>query len=136
MNNVLKDSVGNILNPIIPRYEKKFSYFFNEVIVGKWKDGRPVYKKTIPFTINKTSNESRTAHNIENIDFAIIYEGFFHNDNETRFMPQVYHGSEDYTFSLYSVTATQLIFNYGNGVKNLTGYEFFVTLYYVKKANS
>ena len=45
---VLKDKLGNILNPIIPRYERMTKYSTTEVKTGeKWIDGKDIYRRVI-----------------------------------------------------------------------------------------
>ena len=45
---VLKDKVGNILNPIIPRYERLTKYSTTEIKTGKkWVDGKDIYSKRV-----------------------------------------------------------------------------------------
>ncbi len=44
---VLKDKLGNILDPFIPRYEALRVYSTEPVVIGKWIDNRPIYRKMI-----------------------------------------------------------------------------------------
>lgn len=47
-------------------------YSEEERIVGCWINGKPLYEKTVLFTLSDTSNSQNVAHNIENIE-EIVY---------------------------------------------------------------
>lgn len=47
-------------------------YSEEERIVGCWINGKPLYEKTVLFTLSDTSNPQNVAHNIENIE-EIVY---------------------------------------------------------------
>ena len=44
---VLKDKLENILDPFIPRYEALRVHSTEPVIIGKWIDNRPIYRKIL-----------------------------------------------------------------------------------------
>lgn len=48
-------------------------YDTNERIVGKWTDGRPVYRKVVPVTLPSGTGSTRTAHGISNMDILVNY---------------------------------------------------------------
>ena len=64
------------------------NYSTNEEIVGKWIDGKPIYRKVIPIsarTINYSSNGwSLTAATISNFDKLIRSEGTIITSSGTR----------------------------------------------------
>ena len=59
--------------PKCRRIEKKFDYSTTEQIIGKWIDGKALYRKIIyieNFSI-ESNEEKRVKHNIENLqDFT------------------------------------------------------------------
>lgn len=80
MFNVLKNKLGEILNPIIPRYERLTKYSTTEIKTGKkWKDGRDIYTKTITISNlpNNTYIDYATGLNnvrITELNFSFVRE--------------------------------------------------------------
>jgi hypothetical protein len=61
-------------------------YSLDEVRVGTWIDGKPIYKKTIaPLTLGGGPNEYTINHNISNFKQLINLEGVVHNTIEQSF---------------------------------------------------
>jgi microcystin-dependent protein len=48
-------------------------YDTNERIVGKWTDGKPVYRKVVPVTLPSGTGGTSTAHGISNMDTLVNY---------------------------------------------------------------
>ena len=49
------------------------TYSTDEKIVGKWVDGKPVYRKVVPVTLPSDTNGTNTAHGISNMDTLVNY---------------------------------------------------------------
>ena len=48
-------------------------YSTDEKIVGRWTDGKPVYRKVVPVTLPSGTNGTNTAHGISNMDTLVNY---------------------------------------------------------------
>ena len=66
-NSALKDKDDNILNPKIPRYENLKRYSEQEQVVGKWIDGKRLYRKVVKFGAFPSNGQRTVNHNIENL---------------------------------------------------------------------
>ena len=52
-----------------------YAYSSNEIIIGKWIDDKPLYRKVITISGGIASGESTYAHNISNVDIININSG-------------------------------------------------------------
>jgi microcystin-dependent protein len=59
--------------------DERNKYSETEKVIGEWIDGKPLYQKTIGFTIGNTTTQN-VAHNISNLDFGQIIWNFIIND--------------------------------------------------------
>ena len=75
LNTTNKSSMVNAINEV----NNKFDYSTEEQVIGKWIDGKPLYRKTITFTSTISANTTTSiAHNITNaknifIDFSASF---------------------------------------------------------------
>ena len=75
LNTTNKSNLVSAINEV----NNKFNYSTEEQVIGKWIDGKPLYRKTITFTTTISANEiTSIAHNIENaknifIDFSASF---------------------------------------------------------------
>lgn len=75
LNTSAKDNLVSAINEV----NNKFNYSTEEQVIGKWSNGKPLYRKTITFTtIIKMNEITSIAHNIENaknifIDFSASF---------------------------------------------------------------
>lgn len=118
--------------PNVDAINERFTYSYNEHIVGAWVDGRPVYAKTYLVHLSSTDNQALVSHNINNLDFVIDYHGCWKNSSERRQIPQHHYSSNEFDLSLYIVNATNLVFAYGDWVKARASYDYYVTIQYTK----
>ena len=49
------------------------TYSTDEKIVGKWTNGKPVYRKVVPVTLPSGTGSTSTAHGISNMDTLVNY---------------------------------------------------------------
>lgn len=63
-------------------------YSTEETVVGKWIDGRPIYRKTIVLN-NITIGSAPINHNISNLDIAIKVDVFMHETDTSK----LYYGT-------------------------------------------
>lgn len=75
LNTTNKSNLVSAINEV----NNKFNYSIEEQVIGKWVDGKPIYRKTITFTTTIKQNETTPiAHNIKNaknifIDFSASF---------------------------------------------------------------
>ena len=65
MNDVLKDKNDFILDPKIPRYENLKIFSTDEKKIGKWVDGKPLYRKVFIVTDQNNINFDVSDLNID-----------------------------------------------------------------------
>lgn len=105
------DDSGNLVTPN--------AYSLSEIRIGTWIDGRPIYRKVIPFNFSSSANRVNIKHGISNIDNVIKAYGFINNPGEARFIPQIFYTMESlYSVTLYVVTAANFSVFYGDWTKD------------------
>lgn len=121
--------------------EIKVKYSLEELVVGEWLDGRPLYQKTMIVPIDHTKNTVTYNHGISNLGQVISYSGFMLElDNGiiyNRFIPQFYYtGDTDYNVSLYSVNKDNMLLTYGDWLKRMVPSltEVYITVRYTKES--
>ena len=120
--------------PEILELEEKHDYSKEETVVGKWIDGRDVYKKTIEFTFSSTTLNWNKITTGLNIDFLIdTPSGAFMSTNKLQCYPLPYSrvsGGQLETISFW-VYEGDLHENHSTEYPN--GFLGYVTIKYVKK---
>lgn len=134
LNTTNKGSIVNSINEV----NNKFNYSTEEQVIGKWIDGKPLYRKTITFTTTIKENETTSiAHNIENaknifIDFGDSFmEANIGTPNYLSYgFPLIGYGSStnDKVFCYSTITNIEFYAN-GNWAGNWTKH---ITLKYTK----
>lgn len=56
-------------------------YSFDEQVIGKWVDGKPLYQKSINFGALPNSDLKSVAHNIADVDHIWVHDGIFEKTN-------------------------------------------------------
>lgn len=56
-------------------------YSTNEIIIGRWIDNKPIYRKVINFGSLPDTTSKSVAHNIANIDFIVNVWGMAKREN-------------------------------------------------------
>lgn len=79
--------------PSVHAVNEKFStinnYSTSERIVGIYKDGKPIYKKTVYISSLPNAQQQGYAHNISNIDTVVDAVAVAHTDNTTAHIPYI-----------------------------------------------
>lgn len=78
-NNELNKSYGERFDKVeenINELEKREIYSTEEQVIGKWIDGKPLYRKVINCGSLPNNTQKIIQHNIENIDFIISCLGY------------------------------------------------------------
>ena len=138
LNTTNKSNVVNAINEVNTNDIRRSTYTTSEQVIGKWIDGKPLYRKTITFTTTIKMNETTSiAHNITNaknifIDYgASFMEANIGTDNYMSYNLPLIGYTGNITDKMYCyVTPTNINF-YSNGAwgKNWTKH---ITLKYTK----
>lgn len=62
-------------------------YSTEEKIIGKWIDGKPIYRKVIDFGSLPNNTAKTVSHGITNLDKVILISGYCSAPNSTSFFP-------------------------------------------------
>lgn len=73
------------INAVNNKFKEISTYSTEEKVIGKWIDGKTLYRKTITHTIT-TNNQETIPHNINNLQDFINISGNFKN-NYNYYMP-------------------------------------------------
>ena len=104
-------------------------YSTTEKIVGKWINGKPIYRKVLNIG-TVTSQKSYITHNIANLGKLVnLYGTYNRNDNAQQTMPGNYTNWETY---LYDVTSTEISIYFSNNQWNKNPYDIVVIMEYTK----
>ena len=104
-------------------------YSTTEKIVGKWINGKPIYRTVLNIG-TVTSQKSFITHNIANLGKLVnLYGTFNRNDNAQQTIPGNYTNWETY---LYDVTSEYLSIYFSNNQWNRNPYDIVVVLEYTK----
>lgn len=80
----LEESLLDIENSII-EIKKQQEYSTEEQKIGKWIDGKPLYRKVINFGALPNNTTKSLLHNISNVKYIVHVEGFAKNQYDTDF---------------------------------------------------
>ena len=116
------------------------TYSTNETVIGKWIDGKPIYRKVIDLGVLPNEGTFRIPHNIDNLDRIISMRGMAKSPNQNLLLPFSYGTGKDGVNSDGTVKVNTVPINIyeeqGNIVvytlsdrSNMTGY---VILEYIK----
>lgn len=107
--NVLKDKLGNIFNPIIPRYEKGIYFSTNEIKTkDKWINGKPIYLKVIQTGV-VTTTESHADLNVSDLDEVIDLSGGGYMSSGGHFLPWNFENSGGFTSCYFRDTENRFV---------------------------
>ena len=92
----IKDSNNNVYT--LDDYLKMGSiYSTNEVVIGRWIDGKPLYQKVILYTGDISSTiDNQHSHGIENVDTIFVKFAFIQSTGNERLaysLPVTQYGS-------------------------------------------
>lgn len=97
------------------------NYSTLETKIGTWIDGKPIYRKVIPFTRNTSANSTNITHNISNLGDVVNCYGYFKDGAVTRLIPQFYYADmTTYSISIYTIDATRVALFYGDWYRYAT----------------
>ena len=128
LNTTDKSSMVNAINEV----NNKFNYSTEEQIIGKWIDGKPLYRKTITF--KTTIADSFTVpHEIANVDEINVDYGnsYFTEKTGTSYSLPIIGYAGNFTDNCYAFVNKENIYIYATGGWN-TSWTKYITLLYTK----
>ena len=108
VNNVLKDKDNEILDFKIPGYEKLKLYSKEEIIIGKWIDGKKLYRKVIDFDYFPNNSQRVVPTNINNLEYICWYEYSWYDTSDKRFFSGLRFDNST-TYCKVAISYTDLI---------------------------
>ena len=118
------NTLNTNLSEVSSKVENISEYSTEELVIGKWIDGKPIYRKVISGNLGSTS----VPHGISNAVFKEPH-GSYTSGNNTFPIPNVRPGYPDYNIGCY-VTPTEVVFDKGNGLGQAHVFE--IVLEYTK----
>lgn len=104
LDNLTTKNNSNLVEAI-NEVNNKFNYSTTEQVIGRWIDGKPIYRKVFSFNLGSTIKAWSTIGTIANIKLPIRFYGMFWNVTTTFNIPRAFDG-EDIT--LYCDTGSKL----------------------------
>ena len=145
-----KDFYGQIrpyLNGNVPTFANTFSksdlYSTDEVLIGRWIDGKPLYQKVITGTLPNCTTEGTVVskndqHNIPNVDLIFIDHAFVKDFSDwpatstlTRILPYTLNAG-----SQMKVSIGRTVVQYANAAKTYNGSTVYSVARYTKLTDS
>ncbi len=77
-------------------------YSTKERVIGKWLDGKPIYRKVINWGALPDNNASLKPHNISNIDNIIKVFGWSYRQSDNTFLPLPHVAFNNTAVTLYA----------------------------------
>lgn len=125
--NLMQDNIETAINENgdnLTALEERLFYSLEEKQYSKWIDGKPIYRKVIPFTVTKIGSPIYLDHNIPNIKFIVNISGIVNFSNDTYFVPLNFYNSDGLRTYAYS-TKTSINMQFINDLfLNKQGYIF------------
>ena len=104
-------------------------YSTNETVIGKWIDGKPLYRKVINFGSLPNNSIKNVAHNITNVNQWVTIKGVTMNKDKTS-LPVPATNAIDIAYGInISVTTTEVRIQTG---RDRTSFSAYVILEYTK----
>lgn len=125
LNTTNKGSIVNSINEV----NNKFNYSTSEQVIGKWSNGKLVYRKVLNIG---TPSDKRTypTHGISNLENVIKLYGFCYTDGTTRqTIPMTYTNWEIFA---YDITDTAFTLNFSTNQWNANPTNVYIIFEYTK----
>lgn len=101
-----------------------------EQVVGKWVDGKTIYRRTYSFGALTSGGTKRIDHNITNLDLIVNFFGNSRLSNNNQ-RPIPFPGNTSaYDFFRVTVNATEILIESGTNTPGTA--DAYMTLYYTK----
>lgn len=84
------------------------NYSLQEKAVGKWVDGKTIFKKTVAFGALPNASQKLVAHGIPNLGYVVKIEGTCLQGTSYKDIPLMYKGSDSAYNVEFSITPTNI----------------------------
>lgn len=125
LNTTNKSSIVNAINEV----NNKFNYSTEEQVIGKWINGKLLYRKVLNVG-NVTEQKTYITHNIANLGKLVnLYGTCNRNDNVQQTIPANYTNWEIY---LYDVSSIEVTIYFSANQWNKNPYDIVIVMEYTK----
>jgi len=125
LNTTNKGSIVNSINEV----NNKFNYSTEEQVIGKWTNGKPIYRKVLNVG-TVTTQKTCITHNIANLGKLVnLYGTLNRNDNVQQIIPGNYTNWEIY---LYDVSSIELTINFSANQWSRNPHDIVIIMEYTK----
>lgn len=118
-----KSNIVNAINEV--RFEE---YSTTEQVIGKWLDGKPIYRKVIQYSARILTGLVSIPHNINNLKLVTNIQAVTLYDNKTYTMPLLYSNVSTASYINY-VDSNNIVLKLG---ENWDLYTMYITIEYTK----
>lgn len=124
-----KTSIVNAINEVNQNDINKSTYSTTEQVIGKWIDGKPVYRKVLNIG-TPSSQRTYPTHGISNLENVIKLYGFCYTDGSARqIIPMTYTNWEIFA---YDITDTVFTLNFSANQWSANPTNVYVVFEYTK----
>ena len=81
--------------PDMPLSDTYTTYSTEEIVVGKWIDGKPIYRKTVICGALPNATTKNVSHGISDLDYVVNYKGIAKNPTVNYYIPINYTAQTD-----------------------------------------
>lgn len=107
----LSANQGRLLN-------QKLNYYIEEVAVGKWVDGKPVYRAVIYYENVSTSGVHTIPDYVKNVDEITKFESLFYQSTNKQYEGPYYTGSTDFFRCVLRLQTNDFVIQRGSSTSN------------------
>lgn len=118
-------------------------YSYDERLVGKWVDNKPLYEKTLYFeneTLAVADASSQLKHQVENLETGIVVSAFYKNATVSAWSCADYYQADLSTFYNLSwnvgATALRIRCKEATSISASADRKYLVTIRYTKSTDS
>lgn len=106
------------------------NYSLQEKAVGKWVDGKTIFKKTVAFGALPNAGAKNVAHGISNLGYVVKIEGTCLQSTTYKNIPLMYKGSDSSYNVEFSINPTNISVASSQDRSSIVC--AYVTIYYTK----
>lgn len=114
-------------------YALETPYSTDEIRVGNWEDGKPLYRRTFKGLVG-TNTTHNIPHGISNVDKIMLSSNsYFRNSNDDGvFWPVNFFTGNDNYINNCRVSRTNLTFKVGTYISSTANAYYYITVEYTK----
>lgn len=129
LNTTNKSNLVSAIDEVNSNDIRRSTYTTSEQVIGKWIDGKPVYRKVLNIG-TPSSQRTYPTHGISNLENVIKLYGFCYTDGSTRqIIPMTYTNWEIFA---YDITDTVFTLNFSANQWSANPTNVYVVFEYTK----